>query len=79
MAAVEPCFLHEITNCSICTGLDKKLAAEERESFELNGPTAYALYPGKCPKCGEQFEVGKLIYRTEAGWICCPEWPVSPA
>lgn len=70
--SVEPCDLHEIGNCSTCSGLDKKLASEERESFELVGPTAYALFPGKCPKCGEFFDVSAKIYRTEAGWICCP-------
>lgn len=34
MAAVEPCDLHELTGCSICSGLDKKLAAEELAAEE---------------------------------------------
>lgn len=72
MATFEPCDLHELTGCSICSGLDKRLAESEKETFELNGPTAYALFPGKCPKCGESFAVSTMIYRTDAGWICCP-------
>jgi hypothetical protein len=71
-ATTEPCDLHELTGCSICSGLDKKLAAEEQETFELNGPTAYALYSGKCPKHEGYFTAGTKIYRSEADWICCP-------
>ena len=65
----EPCELHEITNCSTCSGLDKKLAAEK---FETVGQSWTAMYPGKCPKCGDEYNPGTLIHRTESGWICCP-------
>lgn len=66
----EPCKLHEITRCSICTGLDKRLKSFERSS-EFGGFTS-AKHPGKCPKCGETFDVGTTIYATDGGWICCP-------
>ncbi len=68
----EPCELHWITNCSTCSGLDKKLAAEERASFEPTGRSMPAMFLGKCPKCGEFIDVGVRIFSTEAGWICCP-------
>lgn len=67
----KPCELHEITNCSTCSGLDKKLAAEE--NLSATGPFAPALFPGKCPKCGEWYDRGILIYLTvDTHWICCP-------
>jgi hypothetical protein len=68
----QPCDLHELTGCSICSGLDKKLAAEEKETFTVIGPAIRSEYPGKCPKCGDFFPGGTAISYTEAGWICCP-------
>lgn len=69
MTAYEPCELHEITNCSVCTGLDKRLAAEEKP--EWTGATWTAQHPGKCPRCGEFFDVGATIYSSDSGWMCC--------
>ena len=70
MTGYEPCELHEVSNCSTCSGLDKQLTAEE--SFERLGPFTPAQISGKCPKCGESFDVGTLVYVTDGGWICCP-------
>lgn len=73
VTAYEPCDLHEITNCSVCSGLDKKLADAEREDFTPAGPFGPAVFLGKCPKCGEFIDVGALIYLTvDTHWICCP-------
>lgn len=69
----EPCDLHELTGCSICSGLDKRIVAGERKTFEPTGQSMCARYAGKCPRCGEWFDVSTRIYRTEAGWVCCPE------
>lgn len=67
--SLEPCALHEITNCSACSGLDKKLAAEERE-YGIFLPVGIASHPDKCSKCGEFFPAGTTIRKTDAGWIC---------
>lgn len=68
----QPCELHELTGCSICSGLDKKLAAEEFE-VPAHGYQIEARWAGKCPKCGEEWPVGQAIYLTSASvWICCP-------
>lgn len=68
MNGYEPCELHEITNCSTCSGLDKRLAKQE---IEWTGGLTTALHPGKCPRCGEVFDVGTTIYSSESGWTCC--------
>lgn len=80
----EPCFLHEITNCSTCTGLDKKLAAEESfPTFDVGGwngvvqamrgraPNTFpARYAGKCAGCGERFNAGAPIRAdSSGGWL----------
>lgn len=82
-----PCDLHELTGCSICSGLDKKLAAEESQTgaltweqvMELGSPPpghCWVMWPGKCAKCGERFDAGEPIRmsRSDGGWVavgCC--------
>jgi hypothetical protein len=75
VTAIGPCPLHEITNCSVCTGLDKK---RDRERFELAmfPPRIVARHPGICPKCKQFFDVGMPITMTMGQeWICCDEAP----
>lgn len=69
MNSYEPCLLHEITNCSTCSGLDKRIAAEEKP--EWTGGVWTATHPGKCPRCGEYFDAGTAIYSSDSGWMCC--------
>ena len=74
--STEPCDLHEITNCSTCSGLDKKLAKEDAEA-DL-GPTSpmswsslaaavvepgevIAKWSGNCAWCGRRYEAGETI------------------
>lgn len=72
MTDYEPCKLHEITRCSVCTGLDKRLA-RERFRLALFPPTIEARHPGQCPKCEQSFDVGTPITLTMGlEWICCP-------
>lgn len=67
-----PCLLHEVTNCSICSGLDKQRAKDDREP---DGPVIAARHPGKCAICGEPFDVGRAIRHFPVGWapIDCEE------
>lgn len=76
-----PCDLHEMTGCSICSGLDKKLAKEDApvDIMTLGSPPpghAWAQYPGKCAGCGTAYEIGEPIRfsRSANGWVpavCC--------
>lgn len=75
----QPCDLHEMTGCSICSGLDKKLKAEkEAETVpERIAPgVVWAVWPGKCAFCGADFPQGEAIRWSNAagGWT-----PVSGA
>lgn len=77
----EPCELHEITNCSICTGADKaEKKAEQTREEELLAKPGYvrSTLGGRCAKCQCYFPVGSVIRYSEAnkGWVsmsCC-EW-----
>jgi hypothetical protein len=78
-----PCDLHELTGCSICSGLDKKLAAEDAQQtgpltwdqvMALGSPPpghTWAMWPGRCAGCGEPFSAGDPIRmsRTDGGWV----------
>lgn len=76
-----PCDLHEMTGCSICSGLDKKLAKEDApvDIMTLGSPPpghAWAQWPGKCAGCGTAYEIGEPIRfsRSANGWVpavCC--------
>lgn len=82
---LEPCELHEVTNCSICTGQDKKFEASLEPSYDQDrgvapliggGPTIFAHYPGTCASCGRRWQEGDPIHRPRDGdgWIgveCC--------
>lgn len=75
----QPCSLHEITGCSICSGLDKQLKAEEEAEStpERVGPgVVLSAWPGKCAGCGADFPKGEAIRYSNAagGWT-----PVSGA
>lgn len=65
---MEPCELHEITNCSVCTGLDKKLAAQDRSEFR---PVTQAKFESKCVSCGETYPAGTTIYLNDDNWWTC--------
>ena len=84
MPGTEPCGLHEFTGCSICSGLDKKLAAEEAAADTLwmrfadadprprpIGSVVAAQYPGQCAGCGNDFRPGQPIRWSlkENGWV----------
>jgi hypothetical protein len=65
---MEPCELHEITGCSICSGLDKRLAEQDRT------PTIIcARFGGKCSRCGEWHEPGQQLTHQGDVWVCCAE------
>jgi hypothetical protein len=81
---IEPCELHEITNCSICTGLDKMLAAEQAPSYAAEVGRVAGLPPGhrraqwdgSCKSCGTEYDAGEVIRfsKTADGWVgigCC--------
>lgn len=79
-----PCKLHELTGCSICSGLDKKLATEEAQ-FDAAGWDAIAgaaerriapgivrsQYSGLCAGCKTPYGVGAAIRHSGAanGWV----------
>lgn len=76
-----PCDLHELTGCSICSGLDKKLAKEDTEVdiMTLGSPPpghAWCQWATKCAGCGEAIERGEPIRFSKLanGWVgavCC--------
>lgn len=83
---LEPCELHEVSNCSICTGVDKKYEASlELPSYDRDGevlpvipggPTIWSKFPGTCTSCGRRWQDGEPIHhpREGDGWIgvaCC--------
>lgn len=55
MTTTEPCELHELTGCSICSGLDKKMAAEEHEEMPAQSAPWFARYSGVCARCSLPF------------------------
>lgn len=79
-----PCDLHELTGCSICSGLDKKLAAEDAQ-FDAAGWDAIAgaaerriapgivraQYNGRCAGCQTRYPVGAAIRHSDTanGWV----------
>lgn len=75
------CELHEVGNCTICTGADKAaLLAEKTREEELLAKTGYmrAAFGGRCARCGHYFPTGSVIRYSKAnqGWVsmsCC-EW-----
>lgn len=84
MNTLAPCELHEMLNCSTCTGVDKRHAESLREvAWDRGslprisgGPTIWAQYHGTCLSCGRRWEPGDPIHRSEEydGWIgvaCC--------
>ena len=84
MTNFEPCDLHELTNCAICSGAAAKHEESLRELVQdrgaapyiPGGTTIFASFPGSCMDCGRRFEKGDLIHsrRGQDGWIgveCC--------
>jgi len=84
MTILEPCEKHEVSNCSICSGLDKRLQDAERRppgSGRRPGRKArierlpfgvvHADYPGRCADCGVWFEAGEPIRHSDKvdGWV----------
>lgn len=79
--SVGQCELHEVSNCSVCSGLDKKLAKEDAPvDLETLGspPPGYtwAQWPGKCVGCGQDFDRGEPIQysKMSEGFVgngCC--------
>jgi hypothetical protein len=82
--ATTPCDLHELTNCSICTGADKRHEASLQESeYDRGalprlpgGPTIHAKFSGSCAGCGRRYPAGTPIHHSSEydGWIgveCC--------
>lgn len=83
MMTVEVCELHEVSNCSICSGLDKRLQERERTRptggarvrvmrFEPLPPGGvHSSYSGRCAGCGVFYEAGEPIRydATVEGWV----------
>ena len=76
--STEPCNLHEITNCSICTGLDKEQLAEDTGTlwsdfgqYRPLGTVFAAQRAGRCASCGHRFEAGADIRWSSdvSGWV----------
>jgi len=80
----EPCEMHELTNCAICTGQDQKFRADLAEPQVdrgllprlPGGPTIQARFAGTCAGCGRRYFQGDPIHhsRDYDGWIgvgCC--------
>jgi hypothetical protein len=85
---LEPCDLHEVSNCSICTGADKRYVASLEEPMYdrglppriPGGPTIFARHVGHCTGCGRRWEPGDAIHRDPEldGWVgvdCCVMLP----
>lgn len=84
---LEPCDLHELTGCSICTGVDRTYSAslvEQATTWEdtpvprriEGGPTIRARFAGHCAGCGRSYPPGEPIHRPAKsdGWLaveCC--------
>lgn len=65
----QPCELHELTGCSICSGLDKQLQAEEEQETApqwLAPGVVAAGWPGKCAGCGADYPAGTPIRHSSA-------------
>lgn len=84
MPSLAPCDLHELTNCSICTGVGKRFEATLAEPVVdrglppriPGGPTIFARYGGTCAGCGRRYEINDAIHhdREQDGWVgveCC--------
>lgn len=83
--SMSPCDLHEVTNCTYCTGNDKRFEEslvdpEPDASTPLpvipGGPTIRARFAGNCKSCGRRYQVNEGIHhdRDADGWIgveCC--------
>lgn len=83
--SVEPCDLHAVSNCSMCSGLDKRLQAQTRQRgtgsrrvrFERLPPGGvHARYSGRCAGCGVFYEAGEAVRYSDIadGWVsmeCC--------
>ena len=80
----EPCEKHELTNCSICTGKDRKFRASlEEPQYDRGalpkipgGATIFANYPSTCAGCGRRYPKGEPIHHSQDhdGWVgvsCC--------
>jgi hypothetical protein len=63
---MERCQTHEMLNCAICNGDDRRFRQSTATSF-----TSFpARYPGTCHSCGASLEVGQIIhykYSADAG------------
>lgn len=83
---VGPCELHEITNCSVCTGWDKAYqdTLEDSPPDDLpplprhpdGHPSIYSRFPGTCIGCGRRYERWTPIHHSQEhdGWVgldCC--------
>ena len=85
MTTLVPCDLHEITNCSVCTGADKRFQRSLEDPlpdpdapvpYIPGGITMHAKFDGNCAGCGRRYPVGTIIHRPhELGeWYsieCC--------
>lgn len=80
----QPCEKHELTNCSICTGVDKQFDSSLTEAAYdqglppriAGGPTIFANFAATCASCGRRYPKGEPIHhsREDDGWIavsCC--------
>lgn len=79
------CELHEMTNCGICNGAEKRYQDSMRDfvnsspgtypAGSSNGPTIEAKFNGHCKGCGRAYTAGVAIThsRDHDGWIaeCC--------
>lgn len=82
--SVEPCELHEVSNCGLCSGAAKKFDDSvsrsrdfDNDGFEddlpiIPGATViHARHPGYCKGCGRPFSAGTAVFQrfgTNEGW-----------
>lgn len=79
---LEPCELHEISNCATCSGADKKFEVSISRSHDFEDPddplpvipgatVMRARYAGNCVRCGRRYEQGAAIFqsfKSDEGW-----------
>ena len=73
----------EVTGCAHCRGIKSpdEEARDQRNRLLATGAWFAAIYPGRCTRCNEPFEVGTAIRWNEypfdgfGGWLaeCCGE------
>lgn len=89
MTSVEPCDLHEVSNCGFCSGVAKKHDESLERGWKpgedvilpiIPGATVmFSRFGGSCVGCGRRYEQGDPIFqlfKSDNGWsatACCAQ------